>query len=39
MKQKIDFEEIPPQFVKYLEYVKSLDFKQTPDYAYLKSLF
>ena len=30
---------IPIQFKKYMDYIKSLKFKDEPDYEYLKSLF
>ena len=30
---------VPGEFVAYLEYVRSLEFEQQPDYRYLKGLF
>lgn len=30
---------LPEEFVKYLNYVKRLEFEETPDYFYMKSLF
>ena len=42
MKMKLASEEIckdmPEEFVKFLNYVKNLSFKQNPDYSYLKGL-
>ena len=29
----------PSEFLRYFKYVKSLEFKQAPDYKFLKSLF
>ena len=43
LKQNIKPEELckglPNCFVKYFEYVLSLEFEQKPDYKYLQSLF
>lgn len=30
--------DLPPEFQKYLEYLKKLNFKSTPDYKYLRQL-
>lgn len=30
---------IPAEFEQYMSYCKNLDFKEDPDYAYLRSLF
>lgn len=29
----------PPEFSSYMNYVKSLEFEDKPDYAYLRNLF
>lgn len=43
MKMKMSAEDLckdlPEEFVKFLNYVKNLSFKQNPDYAFLKGLF
>jgi serine/threonine protein kinase len=43
MKTKMSAEdlckELPEEFVKFLNYVKNLSFKQNPDYVFLKGLF
>lgn len=42
-KASVDFSEYlkhdPPCFLKYMNYVKSLEFTQKPDYNYMCSLF
>ena len=30
---------IPKEFIRYLEYTRTLSFSQDPDYEYLKTLF
>lgn len=29
----------PPEFIEYFEYCKRLEFKEKPDYNYLKGIF
>ena len=33
------YKDLPDEFVKYMNYVKGLSFKQNPDYNFLKGLF
>ena len=42
MKQSISIEKLcegcPPEFVEYFEYCRYLEFKEKPDYSYLKNI-
>ena len=33
------FKDLPVEFIKYMEYVRKLNFKSQPDYNYLINLF
>lgn len=30
---------LPEEFVNYMNYVRRLEFEETPDYTYIRSLF